>query len=190
MTLSIKPFKIGMRVQARVSDTSLKVKRYWNSILFTLEWQFYSHRLNFYLFGSRWGLWDDRRRVRLLFSRFRTLRCCDIPRTLLLLVLGGIGWFDAYYNRYFGILLIAPFVFNEGHCNPLCIKLLCKAAALCVYNKLVEQITRSRDSAQCCRSLLFRKTYTLTNSFTWTHTLYVSSRIVFTSTVLLLLLSR
>lgn len=107
----------------------------------------------FYLFWGRWGLRNDGWRVRLLFSRFRTLSCCDIPRTLLLLVLGGIGWLDAYYNRYFGILLIAPFVFNEGHCNPLCIK-LCKAAALCVYNKLVEQITRSRDSAQCCcRSL-------------------------------------
>lgn len=138
MTLSIKPFKIGMRASERESDTSLGVKRieiqYLFCIIHTYERDNILRKvlaaLN-YLFGSRRGLRYYGRRVRLLFSRFRT-RCSDIPRTLLLLVLGGIGWFDAYYNRYFGILLIAPFVFNEGHCNPLCIKLLCKAAALCI----------------------------------------------------------
>lgn len=128
MTLSIKPFKIGMRAQGREWHI-VQSQRYWNSISLLhythLSDNFIIYKeessvklcccvLN-YLFRCRWGLWYDRRRIRLLFSRFRTLCSSnDIPRTLLLLVLGGIGWFDAYYNRYFGILLIAPFVLTKG----------------------------------------------------------------------------
>ncbi len=95
---------------------------------------FYCHNLKsklwkwnsiYLLWGGHRGLWNDRWWIQLLLSRFRALSSgSDIPRTLLLFVLGGIGRFNAYYNRYFEILLIAPFVFNEGYSNPLCIKLM------------------------------------------------------------------
>lgn len=55
-----------------------------------------------YLLGSsrRFG---ERRRVRVFLGTLRT------PRTMLLLVLGGIGGIHAYYNSYFDIVVIAPF---------------------------------------------------------------------------------
>jgi hypothetical protein len=56
-----------------------------------------------YLFGCSRGLWKWRS-VRLFLGW-----TWWTPRTLMLLVLGGIGGFHAYYNSYFDSFVFAPF---------------------------------------------------------------------------------
>lgn len=101
--------------------------------------------------SSRRRLWCWCCWVRLFFRTLWT------PRTLRFLVLRGLGRFHTYYNSYFDIVLIAPFV-RRALNNPNGINVRTTACrGIC---KQIKQITNKRDVQNFNALYAFRPVFT------------------------------